>query len=144
MYLLNGKQISAATRDMLVGQVEKHPIWTASLSQSLYGGEPVDERKVKETFRKVVLECKEKNILAVPGGGGKVVFHTEEDVQTFLKEVGKTFLCNIVVNNSAVYEHVNNFLILNLDMQADLNKCVSMHPTMFGLGTEMHNEIGGY
>ena len=141
MYLLNGKQISAATRDMLVDQVEKRPIWTASLSQSLYGGEPVDERKVKETFRKVVLECKEKNILAVPGGK-KVAFHTEEDVQKFLKEVGKTFLCNIVVNNSAVYEHMNNFLILNLDVQADLIKCVSIHPTMFGLGTEVHNEIG--
>ena len=68
MYLLNSKQISAATRDMLVDQVEKRPIWTASLSQSLYGGEPVDERKVKETFRKVVLECKEKNILAMLGG----------------------------------------------------------------------------
>ena len=68
MYLLNGKQISAATRDMLVDPVEKLPVWTASLSQSLYGGEPVDGKKVKEMFRKVVLECKEKNILV---GGGK-------------------------------------------------------------------------
>ena len=140
MYLLNAKQISATTRDKLVDQVEKLPIWTTSLSQSLYGGEPVDGKKVKETFRKVVLECKEKNILVVPGGK-KVAFHTEEDVHRFLLEVGKTFLCNIVVNNSAMYEDMNNFLILNLEIQDDVIKYVSIHPTMFGLGAEMRSQV---
>ena len=140
MYLLNAKQISAATRDKLVDQVEKLPIWTTSLSQSLYGGEPVEGKNVKETFRKVVLKCKEKNILVVPSGK-KVAFHTEEDINRFLLEVGKTFLCNILVNNSAVYEDMNNFLILNLEIQDDVIKYVSMHPTMFGLGAEMCSQV---
>ena len=97
-------------------------------------------KKVFVCLQKNSTPYKEKNILVV-AGGKKVAFHREEDVRRYLQEIGWTFLCNMIVNSSLMYEHVNNLIILNLEMRSDLMKCVSIHPTMFGLGTEMRKQV---
>ena len=67
-----------------------------------------------------------------------MAFRAEDDVRRFLREIGVTFLANILVNQNAVYENVNNLLIRNIELQNRSIKCTSAHPTMFGLSTELN------
>ena len=60
MFLLNAEEVSAATRDVLIEQLGTLPIWGTALTLNMYGNEKVDEKKIKDAFKKLFWIAKKK------------------------------------------------------------------------------------
>ena len=86
--------------------------------------------KLKNEFRRVVLEQREKRKMLV--ANKTMIFKHMDHLKILLTEIGKIF-CNIQINNKIVHTGVENFMILGYNVDEKNIKHINFTATMFGL-----------
>ena len=142
MYQIENAKFRVNTRDYLLENMEKHPLWFNALKERHPDGDLVEI--LKSLFKTTLIEAcsPEKKIMVVINR--KFTFKSIDNVQTLLTSVGKIFMCNIDMNSVPLYSAIENMIILNLKFTENDMQVISLLPTLCGMPSEkpiVQNEL---
>ena len=142
MYQIENARFRVNTRDYLLENMEKHPLWYNALKVRHPEGDL--KEILKSLFKTTLIEAcsgEEKVFVAL---NRKFTFKSIDDVQTLLSSVGKIFMCNIEMNDTPLYSGLENMIILNLKITENNIQAISLLPTLCGMPSEkpiLQNEL---
>ena len=142
MYQIENAKFRVNTRDYLLENMEKHPLWFNALKERHPEGDLTEI--LKSLFKTTLVEAclPEKRTLVVINR--KFTFKSINNVQTLLTSVGKIFMCNIEMNGVPLYSDLENMIILNLKFTENDIQVISLLPTLCGMPSEkpiIQNEL---
>ena len=142
MYQVENVKFRVNTRDYLLENMEKHPLWFNALKERHPEGDLTEI--LKSLFKTTLLEAclPEKRTLVIINK--KFTFKSIDNVQTLLTSVGKIFMCNIEMNSVPIYSALENMIILNLKFTENDIQAISLLPTLCGMPSEkpiVQNEL---
>ena len=127
MYQIENVQFRINTRDYLLNNMEKHPLWLNALKERHPEGDLTDV--LKSLFKSTLLDAclpEKRTFTAV---NKKFTFKSIGDVETLLTCVGKIFMCNIEMNGTTLYTIPENMMILNLKITENDIQVITLLPT---------------
>ena len=142
MYQIENARFRVNTRDYLLENMEKHPLWLEALKERHPEGDL--KEILKSLFKTTLIEAcsPEKRIFVTVNR--KFTFKSIDNVQTLLSSVGKIFMCNIEMNDVPLYSDLENMIILNLKITENNIQVISLLPTLCGMPSEkpiIQNEL---
>ena len=134
MYQIENARFRVNTRDYLLENMEKHPLWYNALKERHPEGDL--KEILKSLFKTTLIEAcsPEKRIFVTVNR--KFTFKSIDNVQTLLSSVGKIFMCNIEMNDVPLYSDLENMIILNLKITENNIQVISLLPTLCGMPSE--------
>ena len=142
MYQIENTQFRINTRDYLLDNMEKHPLWLNALKEWHPEGDLTDI--LKSLFKTTLLKAGLPEKRTFTAVNRKFTFKSINDVETLLTCVGKIFMCNIEMNNTTLYTTPEKMMILNLKITENNIQVISLLPTLCGMPSEnpiIQNEL---
>ena len=126
MYQIENAQFRINTRDYLLNNMEKHPLWLNALKERHPEGDLTDV--LKSLFKSTLLDACSLEKRTFTTVNKKFTFKSISDVETLLTCVGKIFMCNIEMNGTTLYTTPENMMILNLKITENDIQVISLLP----------------
>ena len=142
MYQIENAQFRINTRDYLLENMGKHPLWMNALKERYPEGDLKDI--LIGLFKTTLIEACTAAKKIFVSINKKFTFKSANDVKTLLTSVGQIFMCNIEMNNVSFYSTLENMMILNLKITENDIQVISLLPTLCGMPSDkpiIQNEL---
>ena len=142
MYHIENAQFQINTRDYLLENMGKHPLWVNALKERYPEGDLTEI--LKSLFKSTLLEACSAAKRTFISINKKFTFKSIDDVKTLLTSVGQIFMCHIEMNKVSLYSTLENMMILNLKITENDIQVISLLPTLCGMPSEkpiIQNEL---
>ena len=136
MYKFPSRDFRCQTRDYLLNNISKFPLWMKALQTWNDCSEDKLTCTLKTKFKALLVHGVQDNKYSA--ANREIIFSKIENLRNILEKIGEVFLCNVEMNSTPTYLNLENTVCLNLNISEKTIAAESVQATIFGLLKDEH------